>query len=309
MAPPPPICLPFGIGRSKAKRRLSWSSSGTTQNHNIRHPSYSSTSTMNDGAESITFHSDSERYDDIPTSIPEFHGTDSKGRPKLSRGNTMTGTKKAANSARFGYGWGIGKKNKMKELEAEEEGEFPGESQTNLPIYEPPTSPPTRSNTKASKASKSSQGSYDSHRSHHSDRARGFSNAQNSLNLTRGDSQRSRTSQNTHRSPHSARIHDSPKAQDSLNLRRGDSQRSQDSQATRITHSSHASRSTHRSAVQATSVPTTPKPRHENDSSSTLVGSALERKMNEVDSVRYSGDTTDRLEDLRRHMEKQKLDY
>ncbi|KAG6868201.1 hypothetical protein C0993_006342 [Termitomyces sp. T159_Od127] len=264
---------------------------------------------MNDEVESLAFHSDSEKYDEIPLSLPEFHGTDSKGRPKLTRGNTMTGTKKSALSARFGYGWGIGKKNKMKEAEAEEEEDFHEESQTNLPVYEPPTSTPTRSNTKTSQASKTSQGSHDSHRSHHSVRTRGFSTAQDSLDLSRGHSQRSRASQNSHRSQNSAQIQDSPKAQDSLNLRRGDSQRSQDSQASRATHSSHASRSTQRSAAQATPVPGTQKPRHSNESSSTLVGSALERKMNEVESVRYSGDTTERLGDLRRHMATQKLDY
>lgn len=337
MAPPPPVCLPFGIGRSKPKRRLSWSSSGTARDYDIRHQSYSQTSTMNDAAESVTFHSDSERYDEIPMSLPEFQGTDSKGRPKLHRGNTMTGTKKSAISAKFGYGWGIGKKNKMKQAEAEEEGEFSGESSTNLPVYEAPTAPPTRSNTKASQDSKWS------HDSHYSDRARDFSKPQDSINLRRGDSKRSQVSQNSHhRSLHSVRTQDSPKAQDSINLRRGDSQRSrasqnthrspistqdppkaqdslnlkrgesqrsQDSKASRATHSSHASRSTHRSAVQAASVPGTSQPRQSIDSYSTLVGSALERKMNEVDSVRYSGDTTERLEDLRRHMATQKLDY
>ncbi|KAG6902507.1 hypothetical protein C0995_015699 [Termitomyces sp. Mi166 len=312
MAPPPPICLPFGIGGSKTRRRLSWSSAGTAQDNNIRHPSYSPTSTMNDGAESITFHSDSERYDEIPTSLPEFHGTDSKGRPKLRRGNTMTGTKKAAASTKFGYGWGIGKKNKMKEAEAEEEGGFSGESQTNLPVYEPPTSPPTRSNTKTSHASKTSQQTHDSYQSHRSVRMQDSPKAQDSLNLRRGDSQRS---QDTYRSHHSVGIRDTPKAQDSLNLRRGDSQRSQAthaSQATHVsqaTHSSHASRSSHRSAAQPGSGPGTPKSRSADDSSSTLVGSALERKMNETDSIRYSGDTTERLGDLRRHMATHQLEY
>ncbi|KNZ76560.1 hypothetical protein J132_09419 [Termitomyces sp. J132] len=277
MAPPPPICLPFGIGGSKNRRRLSWSSSGTAQEHNIRYPSYSPTSTMNDGAESITFHSDSERYDEIPNSLPEFHGTDSKGRPKLSRGNTMTGTKKSAISTKFGYGWGIGRKNKMKEADAEEEGRFSGD-----------------------------QTSHNSHRAPHSIRAQDSPKVQD---LRRGDSQRSRASHDSHRSPHSVQTQDSPKAQDSLDLRRGDSQRSQATQASHATHSSHASKSTHRSAVQVGPAPGTPKPRYANDSSSTLVGSALERKMNEVDSIRYTGDTTERLQDLRRHMETHKLDY
>ena len=55
-----------------------------------------------------------------------------------------------------------------------------------------------------------------------------------------------------------------------------------------------------------------PSPRHGfhgNDSSSTLVGSALERKINDVESVREKIDTTPRLEDLRKQMAKDNLDY
>jgi Xaa-Pro aminopeptidase len=48
---------------------------------------------------------------------------------------------------------------------------------------------------------------------------------------------------------------------------------------------------------------------HGNDSSSTLVGSALERKINDVDSVREKPDTGPRLEDLRKQMAKDNLDY
>ena len=46
-----------------------------------------------------------------------------------------------------------------------------------------------------------------------------------------------------------------------------------------------------------------------NDSSSTLVGSALERKMGEVASIKERVDTTDRLEQIRRLMLKDGLDY
>ena len=48
---------------------------------------------------------------------------------------------------------------------------------------------------------------------------------------------------------------------------------------------------------------------HGNDSSSTLVGSALERKINDVESVRERVDTGPRLEDLRKQMAKDNLDY
>ncbi|KAG6819956.1 hypothetical protein H0H93_007095, partial [Arthromyces matolae] len=290
--PPPPICLPFGLGRSKSRRRLSWSSSGTAQDHNIHHQPYSPSSTMNDEAESLTFHSDSERYDEIPLSMPSFHGTDSKGKPRLNRSNTMTGTKKSTSSSKFGYGWGIGRKNKLKEAEAEADMLETEESQTNLPLYEPPTSPPTRSNTKASHVSKSSQRSRDSPRSQHSVRIQESPKPSDSPNLTRGDSQRSYASQASHAS-HATHV----------------------SHASRATQSSHGTRSSHRSqrsTAQTASAPGTPKPRpplHASDSSSTLVGSALERKINEVDSIREDVDTTERLEDLRRHMATHKLDY
>lgn len=48
---------------------------------------------------------------------------------------------------------------------------------------------------------------------------------------------------------------------------------------------------------------------HGNDSSSTLIGSALERKINDVESVREKVDTGSRLIDLRALMAKDNLDY
>jgi Xaa-Pro aminopeptidase len=48
---------------------------------------------------------------------------------------------------------------------------------------------------------------------------------------------------------------------------------------------------------------------HSNDSSSTLVGSALDRKINDVESVKERVDTTFRLEEIRKLMQRDKLDY
>jgi len=48
---------------------------------------------------------------------------------------------------------------------------------------------------------------------------------------------------------------------------------------------------------------------HGNESSSTLVGSALDRKINDVESVKEKPDTGPRLEDLRKQMAKDNLDY
>ncbi|KAH7928918.1 Creatinase/aminopeptidase [Leucogyrophana mollusca] len=50
-------------------------------------------------------------------------------------------------------------------------------------------------------------------------------------------------------------------------------------------------------------------PFYSNDSASTLVGSALERKMNDVESIKERVDTADRLEDIRKLMVKDNLDY
>ncbi|KAG5638225.1 hypothetical protein H0H81_001226 [Sphagnurus paluster] len=250
----------------------------------IRHPTDSPTSTLNDVADdNLTFASDSERYDEIPTTLPEVH-TDSNGRPKLTRSNTMTGTKKSMASSKWGYGWGVGKKQKEKEAEADKEQESMG-SQTNLPLYQPPTSPPTRSNTQSTQASKSSM------RTHHSQK-----------------------SQQSVRIQESPRSH-SPGPRDSL--KRNDSQRSHVSQKS---YSSQASRSTERSAASTQRSATLGQPSlasgslrrpqlYPSDSTSTLVGSALERKMAEVDSIRDYGDTGEKLADLRRNMSTHHLDY
>ncbi|KAF9237430.1 Creatinase aminopeptidase [Melanogaster broomeanus] len=50
-------------------------------------------------------------------------------------------------------------------------------------------------------------------------------------------------------------------------------------------------------------------PFYSNDSASTLVGSALERKINDVESIKERVDTSDRLEDIRKLMTKDGLDY
>jgi Xaa-Pro aminopeptidase len=50
-------------------------------------------------------------------------------------------------------------------------------------------------------------------------------------------------------------------------------------------------------------------PFYSNDSASTLVGSAYERKINDVESIKEKVDTTDRLDEIRKLMAKEKLDY
>ncbi|KAH6906528.1 aminopeptidase-P [Coprinopsis sp. MPI-PUGE-AT-0042] len=77
-------------------------------------------------------------------------------------------------------------------------------------------------------------------------------------------------------------------------------QRTMDSQRTMTSHRSHSSRST---------VPKPRPPLMPQESTSTLVGSAFERKINDTETIREKPDTTDRLHELRRLMEKDNLDY
>ena len=217
---------------------------------------------MTSDAASLTFHSDSELYEDVPDNLPILSRSQS-GSPRLARSNTMTGTKKSMVSSKFGYGWGLGKRNKEKgaELEINEKSA----SHVDLPLYQPVV----RRDSKSTQASHSTQRSHDTHKT-----------------------QDSRHTQNTQRTHESHRTHVS--------------QQSKVSQGSKNTYRSNSSRST------------APKPRpplinghalYPQDSSDTLVGSAFERKVNEQDSIKLKPDTTERLQDLRRLMIKDKLDY
>jgi len=258
--PPPPICFPFSS--KKPKRRLSWSSSDRStvplphpEQKVVRHPSFSPTSTLTSHADSLTFHSDSEKYDEAPSALPVFK--DEKGRPKLTRSNTMTGTKKSTASSKWGYGWGIGKKDKERAMEPEMNEK--SSSQVDLPLYQPVVRRDSKS-TQASRRTQDSGRSQETYRSQQS-KASGLS---------------------------------------------GQSGQSGQSGHSKETYRSNTSRST------------APKPRpplvgghalHPQDSTSTLVGSAFERKINDEEVIRHKPDTTDRLDEMRRLMAKDNLDY
>ncbi|KAF8802714.1 hypothetical protein BYT27DRAFT_7111883 [Phlegmacium glaucopus] len=263
--PPPPICFPFL--NSKPKRRLSFDSMQPSvlphsdEKKIIRHPSFSATSTLSSDAVSLAFHSDSEKYDEVPERLPVLL-KDETGRPKLGRSNTMTGTKKSTASSKWGhgYGWGIGKKNKDKGADAELD-EKTG-SHLDLPVYHPVV----RRDSKSTQASHSTQRTHDTHRT-----------------------------------------------QDSRHT-----QKTQDSHRTHVSHQSKVSQGSKDTYRSGGSRSTAPKPRppiinghalYPQDSTDTLVGSAFERKLNEQDSIRVKPDTTERLEDMRRLMIKDKLDY
>jgi Xaa-Pro aminopeptidase len=259
--PPPPLCFPFNS--SKPKRRLSWSSADSQaplpvpskEQKMVRHPSFSPTSTFASRPESITFHSDSEKYDEVPLTLPSRP----KEFPKLGRSNTTGGTKKSTTSSKWGYGWGVGKKGKEKEKEASVNEK--SASQVDLPLYQPVV----RRDSKSTQASRSTQRSEESHRTTDTHRT-----------------------QSTHRT--------------------------QDTHRTQVSQHSKQSKDTYRSGGSRS---TAPKPRppltghtlYPQDSTDTLVGSGFERKINDIDTIRIKPDTTDRLDEMRRMMVKDNLDY
>ena len=294
--PPPPICFPFT--KSKPKRRLSFDSlsplphpAPNEKNVVVRHPAFSPTSTMTtrrtgttSDAASLTFHSDSEYdlYDDVPEHLP-------KVSPKLGRFNTFNGTKKSTVSSKWGYGWGVGKRGgKGKGGEDGEEEMMINEksaSAVDLPLYQPVI----RRDSKSTQASHSTQRSHDTQASRHTQNTQRTHVSQNS--------------QRTHQSQNSQRTHQS--------------QQSKFSQGVGSKNSGGGGGNTFRSNSNS-SRSTAPKPRpplvnghvlYPQDSTDTLVGSAFERKVNEQDSIRVKPDTTDRLQDMRRLMVKDKLDY
>lgn len=273
--PPPPICFPF-ISR-KQKRRLSIGDASqishsahartASTSQLARHPSFSpSTSTLTTVADNLTFQTDSEKYDEVPSLVI---GGERKERDMkvftspfpvtLKRGNTMKGTKKSMNSSsKPGYGWGLG--DKEKEVEAElTRGR--SSSDATLPLYQRPETM--------------------------SDREKGTSH--------RSNSKSSQASGNTIRAP--------PRSSQN-SLQRRDTAKSKDTARTNLTKDSRVTSSSTSSALPR-------PPLMASDSSSTLVGSALERKIQgDVESIPdQSVNTTERLAELRTEMEKAGVDY
>lgn len=244
--------------------------------------SASPASALTSAAESLTFHSDNEStYAGLPTVLPSVQH-DSKGRSKLGRSNTMTGTKKSTASSKWGYGWGVGRKDKMKEAEAEFDEK--SSSQVDLPHYQQPQADVSRQNSRATQSSRATHETYSSSRSGGSGSgSRSLPNTpEKSASLQRGDS--TRTKSDLQRGDSMRTL-----SRENASLQRGDSTRTTSSRST------------------------APKPRRPllapQDSTSTLVGSAYERKINDTDSIPPKPDTTDRLEQMRRLMAKDNLDY
>ncbi|TFK24757.1 aminopeptidase-P [Coprinopsis marcescibilis] len=239
------MCFPFsgkngGNGKPKApkapkqRRRLSWSDMS-----DIAYDEYGGQ------AESITFHSDSEKYDEVPDIFPQ----PIKGSPKLARGNSMTGTKKSGVSGK----WGWGKKDKD------------GKDSNNGKDKEKEIMMMDQARFTAEPVSQYSQNDYDD---------------DEPIQHSRHDTPHRSNSRSTQASRFTSRT--------------------QDSQRTVTSHRSNSSRST---------VPKPRPPLMPHDSTSTLVGSAFERKINDIEPIREKPDTTDRLHELRKLMDKDNLDY
>lgn len=193
-------------------------------------------------AESITFHSDSEKWDEVPDErfIAPIRGSP----PRLARGNSMTGTKKSAVSARWGWG-----KTKDKDRERERRDEKDKDKdKSEKPVV--PTQPAVQ-------------------------HPEAVSDEDQPIPMPKGHT-----------------VHYNPV--------RSNTQSTQSTQRTMNSFRSTSSRST------------MPKPRPPltaHESTSTLVGSAYERKINDDGEPREKPDTTDRLHELRRLMAKDNLDY
>ena len=264
--PPPPLCLPF-FGGNKSRRRLTYSERSATEDYSSRRSSidrlgtdsYSPTATLTSRAEKLTFSSETESFD-----VPDLNvAQEVTPRPTLKRSNTVTGAskEKPPTSKRWGYGWGLGKKDKSKGMDEKNMVDVQHES------------PPPRYNSPGSEMhSRATSGSKHS-RSSHSMSQTNYSQANGSLNRhpsisTNGGSIR-------YVPPPAP-----PKRSD--------------------TYKSNATKNSGRSA-RPTLYPS--------ESSSTLVGSALERKIRDEDPVTERQDTSSRLEALRDLMRQHGLDY
>lgn len=124
-----------------------------------------------------------------------------------------------------------------------------------------------------------------------------------SNNHTRSNTFRSNVTQTTTDSKRSKHSNES-----------GGSRQTRETHGSRQTKGSGGSKQTvmpvRQTAIPGNSRPTAPRPTlFPSDSSSTLVGSALDRKMNDLDSYKGPPDTTERLNAIRELMQKNELDY
>ena len=279
--PPPPLCLPFFGG--KKNRRLTYSERSATEDYSSRRSSidrlgsqdYSPTATLTSHAEKLTFSSETESFE-----VPEYSTAARDVTPgnTLKRSNTISGsTVKEKSGGRkwgYGYGWGLGRKDKSKgvsEKQAMADAAHNSNS-TPPPGYNSPGSDGRSRSTSHSQSRRTA----DSHSGHHS-----YSEA--SVHYQSPSRRPSLTG-----SIGSGSIHYVPPP----NPKRSNTYKSN------TTRGSGGGRS---GASRPGLYPS--------ESSSTLVGSALERKIRDEDPIKERQDTGSRLESIRDIMRQQELDY
>ena len=289
--PPPPLCLPF-FGGSKSRRRLTYSERSATEDYSSRRSSidrlasgsYSPTATLTSHAEKLTFSSETESFDVNAYSdaarevvLPSAHST-------LKRSNTVSTPKDKSSpgTKKWGYGWGIGKKgaksqNQNQNQNKDDVSEKPhvqSPGSTPPPIYNSPLSE-TRSHATRSGQSHSSR-SYSQ-----TDWEQGGRTPPNGASPN-GTPRRARSVSTDGGSIRYIPPPSHPKRSD--------------------TYKSNTTKASGRSAGSRPAL-------YPSESSSTLVGSALERKIRDEDPIPERPDTTSRLDSLRNHMRVQNLDY
>ncbi len=270
--PPPPLCLPF-FGGNKSRRRLTYSERSATEDYSSRRSSidrlgtdsYSPTATLTSRAEKLTFSSETESYN-VPNLDVAHEVTP---RPTLKRSNTVAGTSSKDKSAgkKWGYGWGIGKKDKSKGMD--EKDMMAAQHDTPPPRY---NSPGSEMRSRATSGSKHSRSSHSMSQADYG----GQSNADGSLN------------RHPSISTNGGSIRFVPPPAPPKGPKRSD------------TYKSNTTKASGRSA-RPTLYPS--------ESSSTLVGSALERKIRDEDPIMARQDTSSRLEALRDLMRQHGLDF
>ena len=280
-----------------------------------RNGSLSPTATLTSHAEKLEFDTDSEAY----SVVPSYHNEARQVKPLLKRSNTIANTKsiKASDisnngggSKKWGYGWGMGIGKKDKEKRRDKELPMIQEKGHMLDLTDSDGGPPhyrSRSPYESASSQSSHEGldpeqrqqlqqqmqqaypdgmslSYTNPTGNHPTRSNTFrSNVTGTTGITG-------TSKHSSKRSGSSRTASSGKGPGSG---RG-----------KFTEQITAAPAFVGGAVDLNRRPTY----HSTGSSNTLVGSALERKANDVDTYTRH-DTTDRLNALRELMKKDNLDY
>lgn len=280
-----------------------------------RQGSYSPTATLTSHAEKLSFDTDSEQY----SAVPSYHNEAREVKPVLKRSNTTANTKSAKGKeisnkgggskkwGGLGYGWGVGKMEKEKEREREYARDRAQQPSLDLDPESDGSRPPLYRSPFGSSSSMNSQQQVDEYEPDHQQnmQMRQITTDVATLSYTNGN-QHSRS--NTFRSQASG---------SSGNSRQSGKQSKSGGSGTPTSSRSKFTEQLDQGYVPspvpaiapAAAVDLHRRPTYQSTgSSSTLVGSALERKINDQDPYQKH-DTTERLNALRELMKKDDLDY